>query len=148
MSVQQQPQSSGQIEQSFRRLIDEAFARQEFAILEEAISPNIVEHQPGMGTGPEGVRDAIAYLHGAFPDFRITVEDLVVDGDTIWARMRATGTHEGPLMGIPPTGKAFDITVLDVCRFENGKMVEHWGVPDRFSQLQQLGLLPRPKDRT
>jgi predicted ester cyclase len=46
-------------------------------------------------------------------------------------------------MGRPPTGKSFAITVIDICRFENGKIVEHWGVPDRFHQLAQLGLLPQ-----
>jgi predicted ester cyclase len=56
--------------------------------------------------------------------------------------MTARGTHLGPFMG-PPTGKPITITVMDVCRFENGKIVEHWGVPDRFAMLVQLGLLPR-----
>jgi predicted ester cyclase len=47
-------------------------------------------------------------------------------------------------MGKPPTGKSFTITVIDICRFVNGKIVEHWGVPDRFHQLTQIGVLPPP----
>jgi len=73
----------------------------------------------------------------------LTIEDIVVDGDKLWARMTCRGTHQGPLMGLPPTGKPFTITVIDVCRFEEGKVVEHWGVPDRFAQMHQLGLLPQ-----
>jgi predicted ester cyclase len=49
--------------------------------------------------------------------------------------------------GRPPTGRSFTITVIDVCRFENGKIVEHWGVPDRFHQMVQLGLLPQPGEQ-
>ena len=56
--------------------------------------------------------------------------------------MTARGTNRGPFLG-PPTGKPVAITVMDVCRFERGKIVEHWGVPDRFALLAQLGLLPR-----
>jgi predicted ester cyclase len=50
-------------------------------------------------------------------------------------------------MGRPPMGRSFAITVMDVCRFENGKIVEHWGVPDRFHQMTQLGLLPRSPEQ-
>jgi predicted ester cyclase len=56
--------------------------------------------------------------------------------------MTSRGTHRGPFMGLAPTGKTFAITVIDVCRFENGKIVEHWGVPDRLALMQQLGALP------
>ena len=60
--------------------------------------------------------------------------------------MTAQGTHQGPLFG-PATGKAITITVFDTCRFENGKIVEHWGVPDRFAQMAQLGLLPQHREQ-
>jgi predicted ester cyclase len=69
---------------------------------------------------------------------------MIACDDKVWARMTARGTHLGPFMGFHPTGKSFTITVLDVCRFERGKIVEHWGVPDRFALLHQLGLLPGP----
>jgi predicted ester cyclase len=50
----------------------------------------------------------------------------------------------GPFMGMPPTGKPFTVTVMDVCRFENGKMVEHWGVADQLALMEQIGALPEP----
>lgn len=130
----------------FRKIIDEAFTNQDFTALDGIISPDIVEHQPGMGKGPLGVRSAITYLHSVFPDFTLTIEDMVTSGDTVWARCRARGTQLGPHMGMPPTGKPIDITVIDICRFEAGKMVEHWGVPDRFSILEHLEMLPQPPD--
>ena len=64
---------------------------------------------------------------GVSPDFRLTIDDLVVSHDTVWARMRATGTDTGGHFGRPPTGRTFDIQVIDICRFERGVMVEHWG---------------------
>lgn len=144
MSGQTLPSSSTGTdnETMFRRIIDEAFTRQEFDVLDEVIAPHIVEHQPGLGAGPEGVRGAVNYLHSVFPDFTLTVEDVTVDGDKVWARCRGRGTQQGSFMGHPPTGRQIDVTVIDICRFENGKMVEHWGVPDRFMILAQLGMLP------
>ncbi len=46
---------------------------------------------------------------------------------------------------VPPTGKTFAIDVIDICRFRDGRIVEHWGVPDRFSQFKQVGLIPEPR---
>jgi predicted ester cyclase len=66
----------------------------------------------------------------------LTVEDLVENGDKVWARSRCTGTD-------PRSGKPISITVIDICRYENGKLVEHWGVPDRFAMLHQIGLYHR-----
>lgn len=129
---------------TFRRLIDEGFTRADMTAVEDIISPTIVEHQDGMGIGPNGVMGAIRYLHSVSPDFTLTVEDLIAVDDRVWARLRARGTQQGPMMGHPPTGKSFDITVIDICRFQDGQIVEHWGVPDRFTQLEQLGLLPAP----
>jgi predicted ester cyclase len=70
---------------------------------------------------------------------------MIASGDKTWARITARGTHQAPFMGQPPTGKSFAITVIDICRFEDGKIVEHWGVADRLSMLAQLGLFPRPR---
>ena len=63
-------------------------------------------------------------------------------GDTVWARLTARGTNLGSVFGKPPTGRSIEITVMEVVRIdEHGQMVEHWGVPDRYALLAQLGLL-------
>lgn len=128
-------------EAAFRRLIDEGFTRGSLDVVDELIATDTVEHQHGMGQGPDGAKGAIAFLHRLAPDFTLTVDDLVAQGDTVWGRCTARGTHTGPGIGAP-TGRTWEITVIDVCRFRDGKIVEHWGVPDRFAQLEQLGLLP------
>jgi predicted SnoaL-like aldol condensation-catalyzing enzyme len=132
----------------FRRLLVEGFGRGNVGVVDEVIAPDYREHQPGFAPGPEGIKGAIRYLHSAFPDLSMTVEDIVIDGDKIWGRMRAHGTNLGPIMGQAATGKPMEITVIDICRFADGKMVEHWGVPDRFAQMEQLGLLPKPQPMT
>jgi predicted ester cyclase len=65
---------------------------------------------------------------------------MVEDGDKVWGHFRGRGTNTGSFMGQDPTGKTMEIDVIDIARFKNGKMVEHWGVPDRFALLLQLGL--------
>lgn len=126
----------------FSRVVSEGFSQGNLSAIDDVISPSIVEHQAGMGDGPQGVKGAIAYLRSVFPDFTLTIEDMTTEGDTVWARLRARGTQRGPHMGFPATGRSIDVDVIDICRFENGLMVEHWGVPDRFTILEQLGLLP------
>ncbi len=127
-----------------RRIIEKGFTNQQFDVFDQIISPEILEHQPGLGVGPQGVKGAVAYLHSVFPDFTLTIEDITYDGEKVWARLRARGTQRGPHMSMPSTGKPIDVTVFDICRFEDGKMVEHWGVPDRFAIMEQLGMLPVP----
>ena len=129
-----------------RRMFDEAFATGNTALVNELCSPDLVEHQFGLGGhGAEAldhVRAAIADVHTAFPDIRFTIEDSVVDGEKVWVRVRAQGTASGPFFG-PPTGRPFDITVFDQARVIDGRIVEHWGVPDRFATLVQTGVLAR-----
>jgi predicted ester cyclase len=124
----------------YRRLIEEGFNQGNLAVTDELIAPGALEHQRGTsGDGPEGAKNTITYLRAAFPDFRITIDEVVAVGDKVWARQRGGGTNLGTFAGHPPTGiKAF-IDVIDVARFEGGKMVEHWGVPDQLGMMLQLG---------
>jgi len=131
----------------FERLIQTGFNEGRLTELDELISTDFVEHQFGAEPGLAGIKSLIQQMRTAFPDLRMTIEDSVVSGDKIWARLRCRGTHKGPLMGIPPTGKTIDTTALEVCRVRNGKLVEHWGVPDRFAAMTQLGLLAGPAHR-
>ena len=130
-----------------RRLIEEGFNAGDLAVADELTSPDLVEHQdfgPGHAPGADGVRAVIASLRRAFSDFHLAIEDLVVDGDKAWVRMRATGTNDGSFMGHPPTGGRIRTDVFDVIRVRDGRMVEHWGVPDRLGTLFQLGLARPP----
>lgn len=129
---------------AMRAVIEEGFNKGNLEALDPLFAPNHQEHQHGfVPPNLEGVKGAIAYLRSVFPDLRLTIEDSVAVGDKVWMRITARGTHQGMLMGRPPTGKSFAITVIDIARFVDGKMVEHWGVADRFHQMEQLGLIPQ-----
>ncbi|MBX3063809.1 MAG: ester cyclase [Anaerolineae bacterium] len=137
--------SSEQNKRVLTNVIEEGFNKGNFAALDALFAPDYQEHQFGLKKNLQGLKEDIAFLRAGFPDFHLTIEDMIADEDKVWIRMTAQGTNLGPLLG-PPTNKAMTITVMDVCRFENGRIVEHWGVPDRFAQLAQLGLLPRSQD--
>ena len=128
----------------FRRVIEQGFNQGNVDALDDCFSRTFEEHQYGMSASLSGLKGAIAGLRRAVPDLTLTIEEMVSSDDKVWARMTARGTNDGSVLGFAPTRRSFTITVIDVCRFDAGKIVEHWGVPDRFALLDQLGLLPRP----
>ena len=129
-----------------RRMFDEGFSTGDDTIVDELCSPDLVEHQFSLaGRGAEAiahVKAAIRDVHAMAPDVRFTIEDAVEAGDTIWLRVRGRGTATGAFFG-PPSGRPLDFTVIDVARVVEGRIVEHWGVPDRFAVLAQTGVLAR-----
>lgn len=134
--------TTDQNQTTFRQVIEEAFNQGNYSVLRDSFNPDFIEHQFGLHPTIEGMQGDIQFLRTAFPDFTLTIEDIVADGDKLWARMTARGTNRGGFMG-PPNGKPFKIAVFDQVRFEDGKIVEHWGSPDRFAMMAQLGLLPQ-----
>ena len=131
-----------------RRVLFEGFATGNAGIVDELFSPDLVEHQFGLGgRGAEAlahVKEAIRQVHEAMPDLSYELEDWATRGNTAWARFLGRGTNTGPFFG-PPSGKAVEVTVIDVAVVVDGRITEHWGVPDRFSLLQQTGVLKRLK---
>jgi len=133
-----------------RRLIDEGFSDGDLEVCDELIAHEMMEHQdygPGHPAGAAGVKSVITSLRRAFSDFKLEIEDLVVAGDTVWTRNVATGTHDGTYMGHSASGRRFRVYVFDVMRVSEGRVVEHWGVPDRMGVLAQLGAIARPPVR-
>lgn len=130
------------------RMLLEGFAEGNTDIVDELCSPEIIEHQLGLaGQGAEAIakiKRGIADVHAGFPDLSFTIADSARDGDTVWVRAEATGTNTGPFMG-PPTGASVDFTVVDIATIRDGRIVEHWGVPDRFAIALQLGRIAVPR---
>ena len=90
-------------EQLYRRLIDEVFNQGRLDVADELISHHSVDHQRGgLGDGPEGVKRTAKMLRAAFSNFSLTIEDIVVDGDQVWARQRGGGTNDGSFLAFPP----------------------------------------------
>ena len=125
-----------------RRLIEDGFGRGDLSVLGELMADDVVEHQRGNRPGRAGAEAVAQTLHAWMSDFSLTVEDLAVSGNTVWTRNRARGVNAGPVMGNPPTGRPVEIDVIDILRFEDGRVVEHWGVADQLGMLLQLGVMP------
>ena len=111
----------------------------------ELLADDFVEHEetPGLAPTKDGVKAFFRMQIAAFPDLHLHVEDILASGDKAVARARITGTHQGELMGIPPTGKGIDVPLIDIVRFgDDGLAREHWGVFDAMAMMQQLGVVP------
>lgn len=112
------------------------------------IADDFVEHEEleGLPPGKDGVLTFFRGLRSAFPDLRMAIEDLIVDGDKAVARVRSTGTHRGEFNGVPATGRPIDFQLIDIMRFDDAGLVcEHWGVADTMTMMQQLGVVPGPE---
>jgi predicted ester cyclase len=133
-------------EQIFKILIEDGFSKGDTTVFDKYTSSDFIEHQNGfIPPNVEGVKKAIFSLHNSFPDFSLTIEDMISNGDKVWGRMTGRGTHKKQFGPIPPTNKNFEITVIDIMRFKDGKLIEHWGVPDKLALMEQLGMKPPPK---
>jgi predicted ester cyclase len=126
-----------------RSVIEQGFNRGNFAALDDLFQAGYAEHQFGLPADLEGFKKELRELRAAFPDLHLNIEDLIEHEDMVWIRLTASGTHTGPFMHRAPTGRSFRINVLDVLRLKDGKIVEHWGVADRFALMWQLALLPQ-----
>jgi len=135
----------------FRRTYEEVLNRGDLSGVDELIAPEFLNHEapPGMDRGPESMRGLATMLRTAFPDLHFEIEELVAEGDTVAGRLTMSGTHEGPLMGMPPTGRAVQQDHMHFVRFRDGKAIEHWGVRDELGMMQQMGVIPEqgpPRD--
>jgi ketosteroid isomerase-like protein len=124
----------------FKSIVELGFSRGDLTVADEVCAERLVEHEYLSKTevpGPEILKAQIEDARRSIKDLQLSIEAVVETQDTVWARCRATGTD-------PRSGKPVGIDVIDICRFNNGKLVEHWGVPDRFALLHQIGALPPP----
>ena len=99
-------------------------------------------HEEDGTHGLAAFKQEIPAFHAAFPDLTFTLEELIISGDRVCHRWTARGTHQGKLMGIPPTGKQVTVTGTTIERIENGQIVESWPMMDRLGLMQQLGVIP------
>jgi steroid delta-isomerase-like uncharacterized protein len=132
--------------QTIRRFTSEFINTASPALAAELIARDAVFHAAGMPPlrGPEGYLALLGMLRGGFPDVQWTLEDVVSEGDKVAARFTMRGTHTGPFMGVPPSGRAFSVTSMGIYRLSDGQIVEEHGLPDMLGILQQIGAIPPP----
>jgi len=129
-----------------RRGFEEVWNKGNLAVVDELNDANVVTHNPPGPPlrGTEAFKQFVLMYRSAFPDVQLTIEDQIAEGDKVVTRWTARGTHQGELMGIPPTGKQATVTGITVGRVANGKFVESWSNFDALGMMQQLGVVPAP----
>jgi ketosteroid isomerase-like protein len=127
----------------FKAIVERGFSQGDLTVADELCAERLIEHEYLAKTdlpGPQILKAQIEDARGSIRNLKLKIEDAVETSDTVWARSKATGID-------PRSGKPVAIDVVDICRFAHGKLVEHWGVPDRFALLHQIGALPPPPNK-
>lgn len=127
------------------RLHVEAYQEGNLEVADELLADDYEEHNPvGMEgvEGPAGYKQVVEVFRAAFPDLSVDIHETMVDGDLTLIRYTVRGTHEGPLLGIDPTGNEIEIAGMDVGRVEDGELQESWVQLNTFGLLQQIDVLP------
>jgi len=132
---------------NLQRLYHEVMNAHRIDAADELITADRPDHDPNLPPefteGREGFKRLFQMFIEAFPDLSFRNEQMVAEGDLVAGHNLMRGTHRGPFMGIPPTGRSFSVYASDVCRFtDEGLISEHWGVFDMGSLLGQLGIAP------
>ena len=128
----------------FQRFVDGMNAKDTDAI-GQLMSADFIDHDlpPGQEPGIEGMVAMMRGFFAAFPDLKVTINQLIAEGDLVAATMTTEGTQTGEFMGMPASGKKISMTEMHMVRVVDGKAVEHWGVADAMGMMQQLGLTPQ-----
>jgi steroid delta-isomerase-like uncharacterized protein len=127
-----------------RRFFAEAWNSKDLTLVDELISPTYVGHDVTLSNaerGPERIKRIMTSFRTAFPDLRVTVEDVVVQDDKEVVRWMARGTHQGTFMNIAPTGKSIAVSGTDIGRVANGQIQEMWSNWDGLGLMRQLGAI-------
>jgi steroid delta-isomerase-like uncharacterized protein len=130
-----------------RREVEEIFTAGDLAVVDELYAADYIGHDPTRPEpirGPAGVKEQVSGYRTAFPDLQLTADEIVAEGDLVVTRWTATGTHEGELFGVTPTGRQVTATGISIIRVAGGKIVEDWTSWDALGLMQQLGALPAP----
>lgn len=131
-----------------RRLLEETFNNGDFALVDQLIAPDAVNHDPAEPAhmrglrGPEVLRRTVQMYRAAFPDVRMTVDDVIAAGDKVVLRWHSEGTHRGELEGLAPTGARGSVTGISIDKWKDGKVVESWTQWDNLGLARQLGAAP------
>ncbi len=135
--------------QTVRQYI-EALNRQDTDRIEQLVSSsNYSLHFSGMPPmDMNGSKQFLVAFTSAFPDLTRNIEDMVAEGDKVAVRVNVTGTHNGELRGISPTGKKVSFTSTEILTIINGKVTEEQATADRMGLMQQIGAIPADSNAT
>ena len=134
-----------------RRAIEEVFSAQgNLDVADELFAPNYVHHDPASPEdirGPEGAKEFAGMYRTAFPDVQLSTQDQIAEGDMVATRWVASGTHEGEITGIAPSGNRVTVAGTSIDRIVDGKIEETWDNYDALGMMQQIGAIPSPEQQ-
>lgn len=131
-----------------RRFVEECINEGNPDAADGLFAPDFVGHYPGLPevNSAEAWKQLAPAYFTAFPDLRETIEDIIAEGDRVAYRVTWSATHEGEMMGIPPTGRRVAVTGMRIIRVSEGKIAEQWGQDETLGLMQQLGAIPPPEE--
>jgi len=131
-----------------RRLIEETFNSGKFDLVDQFVAQEALNHDPALpadlrdARGPDALKRVVTMYREAFPDLRMTVDDVIASGDKVVVRWHSEGTHRGKLTGLAPTGVHGSVTGISIDQWREDKIVETWTEWDNFGLARQLGAAP------
>jgi SnoaL-like polyketide cyclase len=130
---------------AIRRLVDEVWNRRAFDAADEVFAPEAIIYESGValpGAGPAAAKEVVGAICAAYPDIRVTIDDIIAVEDKVVVRWSSIGTHQGDMQGIAPTNRKVAANGIAIYRFAGGKVVEEWMNTDQLGILKQLGVVP------
>jgi len=129
-----------------RRFIQEVFVKGRLEAVDELVTPGFIPHSWGpMPPGPGPLKEAMKRVAAGLSNNSMTIEDTISEGDKVAVRLTARGTHTGAFMGMPASGKSYEIGEIHIFRIEGGRVAEHWREADMLGMMKQLGAQPQPR---
>jgi len=132
-----------------RRFVDEIFVQGRPETIDALLADDFVAHTwPSTGHPKDDLKRATERAHGALTNPRFTIDDMIAEGDRVAVRLTSGATQTGPFMGMPPSGKSYEISEIHIFRLRDGKVIEHWHQFDQLGMMKQLGAMPgEPAER-
>ena len=122
-----------------RRFIDEIFVRGDFDSVDELLSDDFVPHTwPHSGDGKADLQGAIERVGKGLTGARFVIDDMIGEGDEVAVRLTASATQTGPFMGMPASGRRYQIGEIHIFKIRDGKVTDHWHQFDSLGMMQQL----------
>jgi steroid delta-isomerase-like uncharacterized protein/4-oxalocrotonate tautomerase family enzyme len=131
----------------FTRWFEELWNKKNYSVAYELVDPDFTAHGAGgqdIKQGPDGVVGMVKAWHAAMPDGRMTIDDIITEGNLSTIRMTWTATHTGKFGDIPASNKRITVTSIGIDRVIDGKITEGWGELNMLGMLQQMGAIPTP----
>jgi steroid delta-isomerase-like uncharacterized protein len=142
------PTGPADLSEASRQLLEQSFNEGNFELIDQLVASDAVNHDPAIPAelralrGPEALKRVATMYRAAFPDVRMTVDDVVAGDDKVVLRWHSEGTHRGELAGLAPTGARGSVTGISIDRWKDGKIVETWAEWDNFGLARLLGAAP------